>query len=194
MAEYAFVQENSNWAKIWILITSILTLILIYSFDFLYSIPLVSGWVGFLTLNVRNFTILGMFLSNLIGGLFFIPTPDELIFYYGLLKGNYYLWVLIASVIGYMIAQVANYYLGMKISPIIMNIISKKRVYEARRYINKYGAWGIFLFNFLPFPGPVLTFALGIARYNFTRLFVLTFLGKMSKYSIIVAIFLLFSA
>lgn len=58
--------------------------------------------------------------------------------------------------------------------------------------MNKYGAWGIFIFNFLPLPGPLLIFALEIARYNFTRLFVLTLAGKIAKYIVLITIYALF--
>ncbi len=74
----------------------------------------------------------------------------------------------------------------------IMHIASKKKVYDTRRFVNKYGALGIFLFNFLPFPAPLLTFALGIARYNFTRLFVLTLVGKLAKYIVLIIIYAVF--
>ena len=201
MGDYEFIQENSSWAKLWTLITSLLILFLIliigvffstFFYDILYSIPYVDGWIGFFTLNIKNLTIFGLFLAHLIGGLFFIPSPDEIIFYYGLIKGNNYLLALFFSTLGYMIAQLFNYYFGKKISPLIMHIISKKKVYDARRYVNKYGSWGIFLFNFLPLPGPLLTFALGIARYNFTRLFVLTLAGKIAKYTVLILSYLLF--
>jgi len=62
-------------------------------------------------------TIFGLFLAHLIGGLFFVPSPDEIIFYYGLIKGNNYILALFFSTLGYILAQVFNYYLGKKISP-----------------------------------------------------------------------------
>lgn len=195
MGDYEFIQENSSWAKMWVLITSLLVLFIIlilgvffstFFYDILNSIPFVNSWVSFITHNIKSFTLLGLFLANLLGGIFFVPSPDEIIFYYGLVKGNSYFLALVFSSIGYMLAQVANYYFGKKISPLIMHIVSKKKVYDTRRYVNKYGAWGIFLFNFLPFPAPLLTFALGIARYNFTRLFVLTLAGKLAKYLVLI--------
>lgn len=195
MGDYEFIQENSSWAKMWVLITSLLVLFIIlilgiffstFFYDILNSIPFVNSWVSFITLNIKSFTLLGLFLANLLGGIFFVPSPDEVIFYYGLVKGNSYLLALIFSSIGYMLAQIINYYGGKKISPLIMHVVSKKKVYDTRRYVNKYGSWGIFLFNFLPFPAPLLTFALGIARYNFTRLFVLTLAGKLAKYLVLI--------
>lgn len=201
MGDYEFIQENSSWAKLWVLITSLLVLFIIlilgiffstFFYEVLYSIPYINGWVSFITLNIKSLTLFGLFLAHLIGGIFFVPSPDEIIFYYGLIKGNNYFLALFFSSVGYMLAQLVNYYLGKKISPLIMHIVSKKKVYDTRRYVNKYGAWSIFLFNFLPFPAPLLTFALGIARYNFTRLFVLTLAGKLAKYIVLIITYSLF--
>lgn len=201
MGDYEFIQENSHWTKMWVLIASLLILFIIlivgiffstFFYDILYSIPYINGSVDFLTLNIKNLTLFGLFLAHLIGGIFFVPSPDEIIFYYGLIKGNNYFLALLFSTVGYMIAQLGNYYVGKKISPLIMDIVSKRKVYETRRFVNKHGAIGIFLFNLLPFPAPLLTFALGIARYNFTRLFVLTLAGKISKYVILILIYWIF--
>ncbi len=203
MTDYAFIQENSHLSKIWTAIFSVFALasILVISIFFstffyplLYSIPYFESLMQFLIENMKNLTLFGLFTAHLIGGIFFIPSPDEIIFYYGLIKGNPYLFSILFAISGYMIAQLLNYYAGSKISPLIMHVVSKKKVYNARRAVNKYGAFSIFLFNFLPFPGPLLTFALGIARYNFTRLFVITLIGKTCKYIVLIIIFMIFSA
>ena len=202
MKDYKFIQENPHYTKIWTLITSLMILLVILSISIFFStffwqllnnIPYFTSLVAFLTENIKNLTLWGLFLAHLVGGIFFVPSPDEIVFYYGLIKGNNLILALFFSTLGYMLAQFANYYIGLKISPLIMHIVSKKKVYETRRYINKYGTLGIFLFNFLPFPGPLLTFALGIARYNFTRLFVITLLGKIAKYVTLILIFMLIS-
>jgi len=200
MGKYEFIQENPHLEKIWTLIISIFILFalavagILFStifYDFFYSIPYVSGWIGLVAINIKNVTLFGLFLAHLIGGIFFVPSPDEIIFYYGLFKGNNYLLALIFSITGYMIAQLLNYYAGSKISGFVMNIVSKKKVYKTRRFVNKYGSIGIFLFNFLPFPAPLLTFALGIAKYNFTKLFTMTLIGKLAKYITIIIIYLI---
>src|SRR3989344_3172189 len=192
MKNYSFIQENSHLSKIWTLIISIFFSAFFYSL--LNSLPYVSALIDFLTENISNATVWGLFFAHLIGGIFFVPSPDEIIFYYGLVKGNPYFLAFLSAVIGYMIAQVVNYYIGNKISPLVMHIISKRKVYKARRFVNRHGTFGIFLFNFLPFPAPLLTFALGIAKYNFTRLFTITLIGKMCKYIVLIIFYFIFSA
>jgi len=203
MKNYDFIQENSHLSKIWTLISSIFVLLVIlvasfffsaFFYDLLYSLPYINNLMVFLIDNISNATVWGLFFAHLIGGIFFIPSPDEIIFYYGLVKGNPYFLAFLSAVTGYMIAQVLNYYIGNKISPLVMHIISKRKVYKARRFVNRHGTFGIFLFNFLPFPAPLLTFALGIAKYNFTRLFTITLIGKMCKYIVLIIFYFIFSA
>ena len=173
MKDYEFIQENPNFRKIVTLIISVFALGIIlflslffskFFYQLLSSIP----YIDLLTNSIKKATLFGLFYAHLIGGLFFVPSPDEVIFYYGLLKGNNYFFALLFSVVGYMIAQVLNYYAGKKISPLIMHVVSKKKVYETRRAINKYGAFGIFLFNAFPLPGPLVTFSLGIPNGSTT--------------------------
>ena len=198
MGEHKFIRENSHLQKIWTLasLISILLIILVISLFFstlFYSLllktPFASKIITSVTNSISNTTVKGLFYTNLVGGIFFVPSPDELIFYYALTIRKSYFLTLIGSLAGYMLAQVINYFLGKKASGIILNLMSKKKVYSARRLASKYGAWGIFLFNFLPFlPAPVLSFALGIAKYNFKRLFILTLLGKLAIYLVVMLI------
>ena len=74
-----------------------------------------------------------------------------------------------------------------------MHLVSKKKVYQARRFINKYGAWGVLISNLSPFPSEILTFALGLAKYNVYRLFTLMMIGNIVKYSVIALIALFFN-
>ena len=203
MKDLNFIQENSHLSKIWTLISSIFVLLLIlvgsiffstFFLSVLYSIPYLHILINLLIENVSKATILGLFYSHLVGGLFFIPSLDEVLFYYGLSKGHQYLIAFMSAISGYMIAQVINYYLGNKISPLIMHVVSKRKVYKARRFISKHGMWGILLFNFIPFPAPLLSFGLGIVKYNVVRLFTFTLIGLALKYIFLIIIYILFSA
>jgi len=201
MSNHEFIRENSHLHKIWtmIVLTTLLLAVLIISiffwslfFSLVIKIPFTSQILSSIKFSIANKTIVGLFWANLLGGIFVVPSPDEVIFYYALIKGNSYAWSIIAAITGYMIAQVFNYFLGKKVSTTVLNLVSKKKVYSARRLANRYGAWGIVIFNLLPLPAPLLTFALGIAKYNFKRLMLLTILGKGVKYGLLIAIHALF--
>ena len=201
--EYYFIRENSHKQKIITLIVSLFVLavllalsffVLTHWYGFVQKVPIAEKLVLSIKEDIINVNLKGLFYAHLIGGLFFVPSPDEIVFYYSLTKGNPFFLAIVFSLIGHLIAQLLNYFVGLKVSPFILSIISKKEVYKARRFVNRYGGYGIFIFNFVPLPAPLLTFALGIAKYNFTRLFLITIIAKVCEYSLIVLIFTLLSA
>ena len=203
MKNYHYIRENNPIPKRKALAFSIMGLVLflllvIFVYKFWYSliqaIPLLNRIITSLTYNLVNMTPLGLFYEHFIGGIFVVPSVDELIFYYGLINGNPPLFSFIAAVSGYMLAQILNYLLGYKISNFMLHFVSKKKVYKTKRWINKYGVYGIFVFNALPLPAPLLIFALGVTKYNFKRLFIITLIAKILEYLVIIGIFLLFSA
>lgn len=139
---------------------------------------------------IQESTPVGLFYQSFLTGLFFVPFPQELFFYIGLQKGNSIILSVLLSNAGYLLAQALNYALGWSLSQTVIHLISKKTLYKARRYVNKHGRTGLFLFNLFPLPAPVLTLGLGITKYNIYRLFFYTLLGSMLKYPIVVLFFL----
>ena len=171
----------------------------IFFYKFWYSLiqttPTLNKTLIYLTYNLANTTPIGLFYGHFIGGIFFVPSADELIFYYSLLNGNSIFFSFFASLMGYMLAQILNYFMGAKMSSFILHIVSKKKVYKTKRLVNKYGVYGIFAFTFLPIlPAPLLVFALGVTKYSFNRIFIITLIAKILEYLLLVGIFLLFSA
>lgn len=203
MKHYHYIQENDSIHKRRALAFSIIVLILflflaIFFYKFWYSLiqttPILHKTIIYLKYNFVSVTPMGLFYEHLIGGIFFVPSADELIFYYGLLNGNPLLFSFVTALTGYMLAQILNYFIGFKMSNLMLHLVSKKKVYKTKRWINKYGAYGIFIFNAIPtFPAPLLIFALGVTKYNFKRLFIITALAKILEYLALIGIFLLFS-
>lgn len=203
MKHYHYIQENDPVQKRRALAFSIIALVLflflaIFFYNFWYSLiqttPLLHGIITYLKYNFVNVTPTGLFYEHFMGGIFFVPSADELVFYYGLLNGNPILFSYVAALTGYMLAQILNYFIGFKISNLMLHLVSKKKVYKTKRWINKYGAYGIFVFNATPiFPAPLLIFALGVTKYNFKRLFIITAIAKILEYLVVIGIFLLFS-
>jgi len=202
MKNYNYIQENNRLSKIRSVVIFIISClvflflaILFYKFwsSVIQTIPILNKIMISLRYNLTNTTPIGLFYGHFVGGIFFVPSADELIFYYGLLQGNPPLFSFGAALFGYMLAQVLNYLMGSKISTLVLHLVSKKKVYKTKRWVNKYGAYGIFLFNVTPLPAPLLTFALGVTKYNFKRLFLITIVAKVLEYLAIIGIFLLFS-
>ncbi len=201
MGEYYFVHETSNVKKIKIFLISLFVLIILASFAVTFQLKfypifkesfLVKSIESLLKEEITQLTPIGLFYAGILGGSFIIPSPLEIIFYLSLTKGNNVLLSFLFLNIGLLLIQIVNYWLGVKFSPIILNFLSVKKVYKIRRLTNKYGAFLIFFVSVIPaLPYEVLTFALGIARYNFYRLFILVTTGSLIKYAAIAGIFLL---
>ncbi len=202
MDDYYFVYETSNAKKIRIFIISLLILILIAISAITFQLKfyplfkenfIVKSLEGFIEEEITQLTPAGLFYTGVLGGSFIIPSPLEIIFYYSLTKGNNIILSIILLNLGLLLIQIVNYWLGLKFSPVIMNFLSAKKVYKIRRLTNKYGALLLFFVSAIPaLPYEVLTFALGIARYNFIRLFILVTLGSILKYTAIAGVYLLF--
>ena len=191
MKDFQFIEYAPHRQKVKSFLWISASIIILIALGFLFTIfwykviqylPGLSLITNHIKKAVTDVSLTGLFYGHLIGGLFFIPSPDELIFYYALLKGNPFWLAIIFATAGYLIAQVLNYYLGKKLSEPILTFVSKEKVYKFRRMTHKYGAMAVFIFNVSPLPAPLLSLALGIAKYNFSRLMIWTTLGKIVKY------------
>ncbi|MCR4285224.1 MAG: VTT domain-containing protein [archaeon] len=202
--DHYYIQENDPSHKRKVLAISIIILLallflVIFFYNSLYNLiqttPFLREMMDYIHYNFMNVTPMGLLYEHFIGGIFFMPSADESIFYYGLVNGNPIFFSLFTCMVGYMLSQILNYFVGFKTSNFMLHFVSKKKVYKARRWMNNYGAYGIFIFNIIPiFPAPLLIFALGVTKYNFKRLFIITLLAKILEYLAIAGIFLLFSA
>lgn len=201
MGDYKFIYENSNTQKIRVFlftffIVLVLGIIILTFREPLYNsaqnASIFKSIISLAKLQLTELTPAGLFYAAMIGGLFFVLMPLEVIFYGSVVKGSDPVFSVIMMTLGFITAQVINYYLGLKLSPLLMFFVSKKKVYETRRFINKYGGYGVFLLNVSPLPAEILTFALGITKYNAIRLFTIGGTGTLLKYIGIAIIALFF--
>src|SRR3989344_8595444 len=196
---FYYVKETSNKYQIKVFLISLIALIIltgaiiafVSSFDkLMVSFPQLNSIKEVISNEINNLTPAGLFFVGFSGSLFFVPIAQEIFFYYSLIKGNSILVSFITINAGFFLAQIVNYFLGSKLNKFFFSFISKRKLYKARRFINKHGGIGVFLFNFLPLPAPLLTFALGIARYNIYRLLFYTLLGTALKYAVMILFYL----
>ena len=195
-----FIYENSNeYRKNVLLITLFIITTLLAVSLFFWEIIYKTASTNSVFNSLKSLTVLqfsevslaGLFYIGLIGGLFFVLMPIELLFYGSVVKGSNP-WLAIFMIIsGLLLSQLINYFLGSRLNPVFINLVSKRKVYQVRRFINKYGGYGVFLSNLTPLPSELLTFALGIAKYNIYRLFIFTFIANLIKYVLITIVALL---
>ncbi len=201
MGDYYFVYRTTNSKKIKVFLISLVVLISLAIFALIFQLKfydqfkenfIVKSVESLIEEEITQLTPTGLFYAGLLGGSFIIPSPLEIIFYLSLTKGNNVWLSFIFLNLGLLLIQIVNYWIGAKFSPLVLNFLSAKKVYKVRRLTNKYGAFLLFFISAIPaLPYEVLTFALGIARYNFYRLFILVTLGSLIKYAAICGIFIL---
>jgi len=134
-----------------------------------------------ITSNIADSTLLGIAYTSLIGGLFFIFMPMEVLFGRFLGAGHQFITVLFLYLAGLSAAYTANYFIGLKFARISKKLISPRKFYALKGKINKYGGIAIYFFNALPLPSQILAAILGVFKYNKTRFYVFFLLGQLTK-------------
>lgn len=201
MENYDFIYESRNYKKIGSIIASLIILVLlagavlyylVFSKGTYFSLIFLDNLGDFIKEDFANPSPLGIFYAGFIGSLFFIPLPQEIFLVSALIAGTSMYIAFIAIFIGTIAGNVFNYYAGTKLSPFFIHLTSTRQLYKLRRLVNRFGVYAIFLFNLLPLPAPLLTFGLGITKYNSKKLFFALVLGSAFKYAVIVALFYYF--
>lgn len=198
MDNYDFIYESRNYKKIGSIIASFIILVLlagvvlyylVFSKDSSFSLIFLDNLGDFIKEDFANPSPFGIFYAGFIGSLFFIPLPQEVFLVSALIAGTSAYVAFSAIFIGTIAGNVFNYYAGIKLSPFFIHLTSKRQLYKLRRTVNRFGIYAIFLFNILPLPSPLLTFGLGITKYNSKKLFSVLTLGVVFKYIIIIFLF-----
>lgn len=141
--------------------------------------------------HTSTLSYLGMYYVTLFGGLFFVTVPIEPYFVVAIQRNNAFI-ITLAAFLGITISYTVDYILGYKFSNVSKKLISVKQFYKMKAIINKRGSLAIVFFNIIGFGSQQITFVLGVFRYNWIRLALLTFLGQAIKYSAILAVYLFF--
>jgi membrane protein DedA with SNARE-associated domain len=117
-----------------------------------------------------------------------IPLPSEIIMPFSgylVFRGDFELWrVSLAGGFGCVVGSIPAYYLGMYGGrPLIEKygkyvLISHRDLDVADRWFSRWGDWAIFFSRLLPVVRTFISFPAGVARMNFPRFVVYTFLGS----------------
>ena len=190
MINKEYIYEISNFQKVKVFIISLILLTLIIGItivSFTTFKEAINSSAPFIVIKdiikneITKLTPIGLFYLSLFGGLFFAFSPIELLFIKGLYNGNQIILSSILVIAGTLVSQFVNYFIGSRFSKLVFNFISIKKVYKTKRIINKYGSISILFFSILPLPVDILSFGLGITRYNLPRLFTYVFIGSIIK-------------
>lgn len=174
----SFIAETSEHKKPRIIVLAVVVSLVAAIVAFL----LFSSWS--LEIDFSSFTPMTLFVSGFASGLFFFGLPLEAALFTAVRTGAPPLASMAAIVAGFVLGNLISYIIGWKLSRLALMFVSAKKLYGLRRKVNKQGSVFVFLANAIPFlPAPILTFGLGIARYNMARLFTFLIAGAVVKFS-----------
>ena len=138
--------------------------------------------ISHFTKHIGGASLLGALYTTLIGGLFFLSIPIELLFIKFFNSGKPIMLILLFYFVGLTVSYSINYFIGLKLSKISKKLISPKKFYKLKGILNKYGALAVFVFNVVPLPSQILAVILGVFRYNKTRFYIFFLSGQLVKY------------
>ena len=117
-----------------------------------------------------------------------IPLPSEIIMPFSgylVFRGDFELFRTgLAGAFGCVVGSVPAYYLGLYGGrPLVERygkyvLISHRDLDLAERWFERYGDWAIFFSRLLPVVRTFISFPAGVARMNFTRFVIYTFIGS----------------
>jgi len=189
----AFIYETSNNRAQRLIMLSLLILLivagavmLVRNYRVAENLPINDHWYSkYVPDLVHDITPLKLLYLSILGGMIFFPIPVELAFFFSITQGHSAPLCIAAAVTGFMVGNVVNYLVGLKMSRHVSYILSAKKFYALRRQVNRWGTYAIIIMNVLPAPSDVLTVGLGTIRYNRQRLFVLTLISTIIKFTVL---------
>ena len=194
--EYAHERKFMNGILTFVFLIVAAMIILSYFLYFhkleIFRGTIVESIVDFFKINISNYTLLGAFMLAFFGGLFFVPLPMEILFATFIVKNPQTFWVFTLYMIGLTLGYSTNLFVGYKFSNVSKKLISTKKFYQTKCYVNKYGKFAVFLSNVLPAPSQLVSFILGVFKYNKYKFITQFWAGQTLKLLIITGFVLLF--
>ena len=176
------------WSGIIILLISALitSYLLVFRYQENFAVIIINSIISHVQREIASSSILGVFYTTLIGGLFFIIIPIEVLFVSFLLEGIPASMLITFFISGLIVSFSANYFLGMKLSAFSKKIITPQKFYKIKGLLNRYGVKAILLINLLPFfPAQPLSTILGVFRYNKSKFYLFFIVGQTLKFTLI---------
>jgi len=136
---------------------------------------------------------LGLFLSAFLAATV-VPAYSEIMFV-GLVSAGYdplalWVWASVGNTLG----SAVNWALGRYLLHFQQRRwfpFRQESLGGAQRWFQKYGIWSLLL-AWMPIGGDALTFIAGIMRVRFVIFFLLTFIGKATRYAILLGLLEMF--
>lgn len=137
--------------------------------------------------------LLSLFIASFISSTLY-PMASEAVVVALILQGGNYIEILTLATLGNTLGSITTYFIAYYGDRRIINKFFKKQIHKTdtyKIYIKQYGVFLAF-FSFLPIIGDIFVLALGFGKYNITKTIIAIALGKLSRYTAIIYIALLF--
>jgi membrane protein YqaA with SNARE-associated domain len=187
--EYDKISKNVE-GIVKIIFFSLILILIISQVSGLTKGTFIDSIISFIFNQFSGKTLLNVFFLGLIGGLFFLSVPIEILFINALHNVQIDSFIIGAIIlIGLFLSYILDYLIGYFFSPLATKIMSPKQFYGIKVKLNKYGSWLILIFNLFPLPSQPLTFVCGVFKYNKLRYFSLWTIGWFIKIMILIIMF-----
>ncbi|MFH0714224.1 MAG: VTT domain-containing protein [Candidatus Diapherotrites archaeon] len=139
---------------------------------------------------VGQYGLLGVFLAALAcNATIFIPIPFEILLFALAASGQFFLPALVlASAFGAALGEISSYLVGWGGKSLMEKTGAKhvKQWHDAVKKVESKGMAAIVLLAFIPFlPFDLVALAAGYVRFNFSKYFVASLIGKIARYSLV---------
>lgn len=166
--------------------------IILFFLEILKANPQLYSFYLYVEAQIANTTYTGLFAMAVLGSLFFLSLPSEILFIYYLSVGKSALIVFVVMVVGSLIGLAFNYFFGMLVGERLLKFMFKKNFEKYRNMINKYGGYLLFFGNIFPGPIELLSLFYGAFKYNFRYYLYLSMVGRAIKFGIILILYFVF--
>lgn len=194
-----FIEYNDPLKRLSLIIlisaSVILGAIIILNLIFLKRVDLFgNSWllvfIEHINTEIMGLSALGMFYIFFFGGLILLFLPVDPFFIATLTTGKFTLLHAFAMFFGLTLSYAINYIIGLKLSAFSKHLVSPKNFYKSKVILNKYGKPAVFFINLIGVGSQQLMVVLGVFRYNWIRVFLLSFAGQFLR-ALAVAAFVL---
>ncbi|MFH0874555.1 MAG: VTT domain-containing protein [archaeon] len=176
-----------------LVIYAILMLLQPYVVSFLSNVNFVSPLYKLVHIEITNKSLNGLFFITLIGSLFCISYPAEVLFLlYAKFGYNPFVAALV-MLVAIMVSQILNYMVGYFLGAKILHMFIHEIKKEYSGFLAEHDELFIILINIFPLPADILTVILGVIKYNFKKALLLSFIGQLIKYSILIFLIISFN-
>jgi len=126
------------------------------------------------------------------GYLFFLLMPVEVLVPWYIAQGHNIMLIFLLAISTAIIAHTINYLIGRNVpEKKLIEYIGKKKYTKSKKFIHKYGAPIIFVFDVFPLSSPILILVCGMTRFPLKKALYYSFLGLTAKYLFIISFFLI---